>query len=196
MGLYSKIAVGGLLAICAGGAGLEPMASAATAYVITATNVMMSSRTGMGTSQYSITGIPVTGTITLSCGYSGSLALGRLPICPMTPPVAYQVVAGGTLSGKVTFFPPTTAVPALAPMAGMALGGVLLLGLRRRRGSRNALAFLVLAGIGLAGISSCGGNSSDMPPGTYPYTITASNSPAVGTGPVVVTSTIIMVTVP
>ena len=185
-------------AFCLGAIALAPFAIAAPAFTITATNVTMSS-SGTGLSQYTITGIPVTGTIALSCGYSGSLALGRLPICPLTPPVAYAVTAGGTLKGSVSFYPPNGPIPASAPAGGLALVGALALGIGLRWRARSPLALLPVVVGSLAcimGMAACGGRSgTSMPPGTYPYTITAANSPSAGTGPTYVATTIIQVTV-
>ena len=177
--------------------GIPSSLRADSSFIITATNVTMSS-SGTGVSQYTITGIPVTGTIVLSCGYSGSLMLGNLPICPLTPPVAYPVNAGGTLRGSIYFYPPNTPVPAVVPAAGMALAAVLLMGFRRRApGGLWSIVFAVTTLAGLATLTGCGGTYRfTLSPGTYPYTITAVNSPAVGTGPSYVASTIIQVTVP
>lgn len=175
-----------LLSVCG------PGQAACQTFTITATNVTMPS-SGNGTSQFAITGIPVAGTLVLSCGYVGTLALGNLPTCPLTPPQAYTVSAGGTLKGSVVFYPPGVAIPASVPAAGLALGALVLVGWRRRT---RGLLLLLCAMVVLAGAGACGGRSRIvMPPGTYPYAITAVNSPAAGTGPSYVATTTIMVTV-
>ena len=177
--------------------GIPSSLRADSPFIIAATNVAISS-SGTGVSQYTITGIPVTGTIVLSCGYSGSLMVGNLPICPLTPPAAYPVNAGGTLRGSIYFYPPNTPVPAVVPAAGMALAAVLLMGFRRRTpGGLWSIVFAVGALAGLATLTGCGGTYRiTLSPGTYPYTITAVNSPAVGTGPSYQAHTVITVTVP
>jgi hypothetical protein len=61
----------------------------------------------------------------------------------------------------------------------LALAGTLLLGFGIWRRARRWLALMVFAvGIlaGLAGISACGGNNSVVTPGTYAYTITATDT--------------------
>ena len=171
-----------------------PGYAASSQFTITASNVTMSA-SGKGASQFTISEIPVTGTIVLSCGYSGSLALGGLPICPQA---SYPVKAGGTLTGTVYFYPPVKAAPAEAPAAGAILGGVLVLLLGwRRRGRWWITGALVAAGCltGMAGVVACGGGSS-MPKGNFPYTITAVNGPAAGSGPSFETNVTISVTVP
>ena len=152
-----------------------PMQAATAPFAITAANATLSMN-GTGSSQFLVTGIPMTGTMTIQCAFMGSTAIAlKVPVCPMTPPVAYPVNAGGTLNGVITFYPPGGPIPASAPVAGAALAGVLLLGLSFRRKGRSWLALVMLCVAFLAGISACGGSSNGMPPGTYPYRITASN---------------------
>ncbi|MGA3071889.1 MAG: hypothetical protein ABSD43_16910 [Terracidiphilus sp.] len=64
----------------------------------------------------------------------------------------------------------------LAP--GFALAGALLLGFgfRRRAARWFTLTLLAVGALaGLAGISACGGNNSVVTPGTYAYTVTATD---------------------
>lgn len=176
-----------------------PVAKGAPTFSITAADVTMP-RNGAAYSQFNITTIPITGTIVLSCGYSGTLALSNLPVCPLTPPRAYPVASGGTLNGTVAFLPPNVAIPAATPAIGVILGGLLVLGIavRRRRCWFLATGMpAILALLTLSLFSGCGGSSGfSMPRGTYPYTITAVNSPAAGEGPSYMTSVIIKVTIP
>ena len=148
---------------------------ASTPFAITATNVTVS-RSGTGSSQFTVTGVPMTGSIVMRCTFAGNAVMSqKVPVCPMTPPVAYPVTAGGTVSGVITFYPPGAAIPAAAPVAGAALAGALLLGLGLRRKGRGWLALVVLCVAFLAGMTACGGSSNGMSPGTYPYTIAATN---------------------
>jgi hypothetical protein len=183
-------------------------ALAATPFAITATNVTMPS-TGNGSSQYTVTGIPGTGTMAFGCQYSGTATEAKIPICPMTPPVLYQVVAGQTLTGTVSFYPYGVAIPAALrkaphrsghlPAAGLALAGALLLGFGfPRRASRWLVLSILAVGAfaGLVGISTCGGSGNGMTPGTYPYIISAQWE---SSGPAILgnqTTTTITVTVP
>jgi hypothetical protein len=201
---WLTISCGLILLACAA----VPAQAATPAFTITATNVTMPP-TGVGLSRFSITAIPMTGTITLSCLYAGAKTDARLPVCPLTPPIAYTVSAGGTLTGTVEFYPYGVPVPASVPLspgrrgaaAGAALAGVLLLGLRFRRRARRGLSLGLLAVGALAvfwGIG-CGGSvnlTDGMTPGTYPYTIAANNQSMAATLPGQTTSTTINVTVP
>jgi hypothetical protein len=182
-----------------------PRALAATPpFSITATNVTMPS-TGPGITHYSVADIPLTGTLAVSCTYMGSPE-DKAPICnygPLRGPV--QVTAGQTVTGTIDFYPYGSAIPAglrresYAPWGGLALAGMLLLGLGFRRGTRSRLLLTVLAAgflAGVVGISACGGSSSLSTPGTYQYTISADNESGgvtpLGQG----VSTVITVTVP
>jgi hypothetical protein len=174
--------------LLAAGCGLfSARAWASSSFTITATNVIMPA-SGNGSSTFKVTNIPLTGTLTLSCIYSGTKVEARVPICPMSPPVLYQVTAGGTLSGNIAFYPWGVAIPAslhrtphrsgYLPAAGMALSGALLLTFGLRRRARRWLTLAVLAAAtltGLAGMSACGGSRNSMTPGTYSYVISAMN---------------------
>lgn len=191
---FSYIIVCGLILILATGV---PMRAATAPFAITATNVTMSPGSNP-VSQFTVTGIPLTGTLTIGCAFSGAAGMAsKAPICPMTPPRApYQVSAGGTVQGAIAFYPPGGPIPAAAPVAGAALAGVLLLGLGFRRMGRSWLALVVLCVAFLAGMTACGGSSNGMTPGTYPYTISASNESGSTTPLGQQVSTTINVTVP
>ena len=191
-------------------AAFNPPAAAAQSFAIKATNVVISS-SGTSSSQFTITGIPMTGTITLSCEYSGSLTNVKLPSCPLTPPVGYSVNSGGTLTGSIAFYPYGSAIPASLPlgrprrsdrtaMAFLALAGASLLSLGfRRRTSWLVLVLFAVCGLAaLGGISGCGGGNSfaGMTPGTYPYTVKADNEASGPTPLGQSVSTTIYVTVP
>lgn len=171
----------------------------ASNFNINATNATMAT-SGIGISKFTIASIPVTGTMLLNCSYSGTGTGKDLPICPLTPRVVYQVTAGGTLSGQVAFYPWGVPIPADAPAkeAGLAIAILLAAGVRRsgRRLLTRTFGILV-CGAALACVTSCGGSNSKLgPPGTYPYTITAVNSPSPGSGTSYSVSTTIQLTVP
>jgi len=151
-------------------------ALAATPFAITATNVTMPS-SGNGTSQYTITGIPAAGTVTISCLFTGTPTNANIPNCTYnTSFVAIPVTAGQTLTGTVDFYP-----FGHLPAAALALAGWIVLGFGFRRRARRWLAVAVLALgtlVGVSGINGCGGKGFPMTPtptpGTYQYTIIAS----------------------
>lgn len=154
----------------------------AAEFSITASNVTMPNR-GTAMSEFTITSIPMTGSIALNCSYAGNLPKTNLPICPLTPPVAYQVTTGGTLKGSVVFYPAGSAIPASSPRGGIAVAILAICGLALRRFGRrwSSLISLVMLGIaGLMGVGACGGGHGPvMPAGSYPYTITAENTTGV-----------------
>lgn len=152
------------------------------AYSITATNVTMPSN-GNGKTQFKVTGIPSTGTVGMSCWYSGPQTTAKLPICAGGPALAYPVTAGQTLTGTIGFSPYSNVVPVSGQRRHGAAGplawaGLLMafVGLRSRMRAGIFLALLLAMGLaGVAGITACGGNSNMTTPGTYAYTITADN---------------------
>ncbi len=177
---------------------LAPMqqAAAAAPFTVTATNVTMGT---MAVSQFTVTGIPLTGTLAIGCAFAGeSMMASKAPICPMTPPQApYQVIAGGSVKGAIAFYPPGGPIPAGAPVAGAMLAGALLLGVSlQRRAARGLLAMGMLGMACLAGMTGCGGSSNGMTPGTYPFTISATNESGSTTPLGQQVSTTITVTVP
>ncbi|MGP8270045.1 MAG: hypothetical protein ACLQLH_08260 [Terracidiphilus sp.] len=187
--------------------------AAAPEYAITATNVTMPP-SGYGTSQFTITGIPAAGTISIGCQHSGPVTEAKIPQYCGTLGVSpeYPVTAGETLTGVISFVPygevpPPAAVslrraphhPSYLPAAGLALAGALLLGFGSRRKASRWLVFVLSAASTLAtvaGISACSGSSSNgMTPGSYPYEISAAFVET-GTNVIVGTSTTIDLTVP
>jgi len=174
------------------------------AYAITAGNVMMPA-SGNGETQFTVTGIPNTGKLVMSCQYSGpSTITAKLPICGGGPVYAIQVTAGQTVKGTVDFMPYGVPVPASAkrrhaPVGTMLWAGLLLAGLSLRRrlpGGFLQAMVLMLALAGLGGIAACGGNPNAMTPGTYAYTISANNEASPNTPLGQGVSTTIQVTVP
>jgi hypothetical protein len=176
-------------------------------YTISATNVTMPA-SGNGDSKFTVTNIPITGTISIGISYVGTNAEARIPTCGNFPPVLYSVKAGGTLTGTIACYPYGAALPAslqrkahrsgCLPASGLALACALLLGFGFQRRARRWLVLPLLAMgtlAGLAGISACGGNPNAMTPGTYQYTISADNEGTVTPLGTLATTTI-SVTVP
>ncbi|MGA2349380.1 MAG: hypothetical protein ABSF70_03025 [Terracidiphilus sp.] len=195
---------GMVLAVTCGLSGAPAMA--VTPFAITATNLTMPS-SGNGSSQYTITGIPAAGTITIGCLYSGPITAARIPTCTYGPIDTFPVPTGEQI-GTVLFYPFGAAVPMSLykaphrsnplPATGLALAGALMLGFGFRRSARRWLVLTVFAAISLTvmgGFSGCSIDKS-MTPGTYQYTITASyvdTANAVGDA---ILTTNIQVTVP
>jgi hypothetical protein len=193
-----------LLAFCVGVAVLAPRAVAASSYAITATNVTMPLR-GAGSTHYTVTAIPLTGTLLVNCQYAGPVTTAKIPTCWYGPVIGpTPVTAGQTVTGTYFLYPYGAPVPVNAPRrglpwTGMALAGALMLGVGLRRQARGWLTLALFAGMalaGLVGISACGGSANGMTPGTYQYTISADNeaNPQTPMGQGV--STTIIVTVP
>jgi len=159
-------------------------AAAAETFTLTASNATIPASGGIGISKFTIQGIPLTGTISLSCTYAGAPGVARLPICPLTPPAAYSVTAGGTLTGQVDFYPYGSAVPAVEtgkkPVElSMAAGLLVLAGLRKRFRRGLAISLVAVCGLGACvSLTACGGNGFGGTQGTFPYTITAYNAAA------------------
>lgn len=176
-------------------------------FAITASNVTMPANGTPGFSQYAVTAIPMNGTLAVDCQYLGTGPTQDAPICNYGPVMApKQVDAGQTVTGTIGFLPAGSAIPVglhrrgHTPLGGLALAGVLMLGIGLRRSARRWFLLSLLATgavAGVAGISACSaGISNGMMPGTYQYTITADNESGVVTPPGQSTSTTIYVTVP
>jgi len=174
-----------------------PALAATPSFTITATNATLSSNTssGAGTSTFTLTSVN---------GYAGSIIVGcqpptppagvKVPICsggyaspgaiPAQPPIT--LAANQVVTGTVPFYNMPVPVPVSLPRRGghgiapgLALAGALLLGFGFRRMASRWLMLTLLAAAtlaGLAGISACGGNNSVVTPGTYAYTITATDT--------------------
>jgi hypothetical protein len=170
-------------------------------FTITATNVTMSSSTssGTGSSSFTLTSVngytgqvrvecsPPTATAGVSVPYCGAGVAGNAAI-PVLPPIT--LTANEVVTGSVDFYnapvPCSNPCPASLPRhrgygqaTGLALAGALLLGFGSRRKAARWFALTLLAVCalaGLAGISACsGGNNNVVTPGTYAYTISATD---------------------
>jgi len=199
-------------------------ALAATPFAVTATNLTMpaddpSTTSGgvttihMGSSQFTVVGVPSEGTLTIGCQYSGPVTEAKIPQqCGIVGSGQVQVQAGETTLNETVYFVPygEGPVPSLAqlrsvprtssrlPATALALAGALMLGFGFRHRARRTLFVVALAACTLAGatgISACGGgNGNTMTPGTYPYTISASftetGSSAIQTATTTITLTV------
>jgi len=186
-------------------------ALAVTPFAIEAANVTMPS-SGLGSSQYTVSGIPAAGSVTISCAYSGPTTVAKIPqFCgPVGAPTIPVPAGETTFSGDILFVPygqvPPPGMGELRgaplplrhmPGAGLALAGALLLGFGlRRRASRWLTMVLLAAGtlVGVSGISGCL-TGPPMTPGTYQYTISAVYEPSPQTPLGVLTTTNINVTI-
>jgi hypothetical protein len=174
-----------------------PALAATPSFTITATNATLSSNTssGAGISTFTLTSVN---------GYAGSVIVGcqpptppagvKVPLCgggyaspsaiPAQPPIT--LAANQVVTGTVPFYNIPVPVPVSLPRRGghelapgLALASALLLGFGFRRMASRWLMLTLLAAAtlaGLAGISACGANNSVVTPGTYAYTITATDT--------------------
>jgi len=211
MQCYRKLILSGsLLAVVCALSGARALA--VTPFAITATDVTMPS-SGLGSSEFTVSGIPGAGTVTIGCAYSGPATVAKIPqVCGVVgSPTIPVPPSETTFSGTILFVPfGQTPPPGLGklhgspllsghlPAACLAMAGALMLGFSFRRRARRWLAMVVFATValvGLAGINGCV-EGNIMTPGTYQYTISAawtSSSPAILS---LQTTTNINVTVP
>src|ERR1035441_8166797 len=98
------VSLGSLVAVICGLSGARALAS--TPYAITATNVTMPS-SGYGSSQFTVTGIPGAGTVTIGCLYTGPITAAKIPeYCGTVGAPGIPVQAGETtFSGTILFIP-------------------------------------------------------------------------------------------
>jgi hypothetical protein len=191
--------------------------AATPSFTITATNVTLSSATssGIGSSSFTLTSVNgYAGQVRVNCNPPTPPAGVKVPYCgygvpsgtaaiPAQPPIT--LTANEAATGTIAFYnaavPCSNPCPASLPHRavrglpqGLALAGALLLGFGFRRRARRWLTLTLLAVgalAGLAAISACGGNNDVVTPGTYVYTISATD---VATAVTVTTS--VNVTVP
>ena len=197
------LAVLGALAVVSVTLSTAPLLAAtpSPSFTITATNATLSSSTasGVGSSSFILTSVngyagqvrvncnpptPPAGVTVPYCGYgvpSGNAAV------PAQPPIT--LTANEAVTGTIAFYnaavPCSNPCPVSLPRRGghglpqsLALAGALLFGFAFRRKAARWLTltlFAVGALAGLAAISACGGNNDVVTPGTYAYTISATD---------------------
>jgi len=181
----------------------SPALAATPSFTITATTATLSSSSssGEGSSTITLTSINgYAGSIAVNCIPPTPPAGVKVPFCgpgipsAATPAVSaavpailalFTLTAGQAVNGTVAFY--NFPFPVSASLAhpvnhklaqGLALAGVLLVGFGFRRKAPRWLAVILFA-LGtlasLAGISACGANNSAVTPGTYAYTISATD---------------------
>lgn len=174
--------------------------AATPGFTIAATGVSMSSTasSGVGSSSFTLTSVNgYSGSVRVGCAPPTPPTGVKVPFCgdgipgfgaiPVQPPIT--LAANEVVTGTISFYnfpvpcsnPCPVSLPhrrghGLAP--GFALAGALLLGFgfRRRAARWFTLTLLAVGALaGLAGISACGGNNSVVTPGTYAYTVSATD---------------------
>jgi len=170
----------------------SPALAATPDFTLTASNVTMSNSgsSGAGSSSFTLTSVNgYTGTVEVGCVPPTPPVGVNVPICNFGGPVrpAYTLTANQVATGTIAFLNSNPCPECLVSVArrggyglapSLALAGALLFGFGiRRRGARWLTLTLLTVGTlaGLAGISACGGSNSVVTPGTYSYTITATD---------------------
>jgi hypothetical protein len=195
------IAVPGILAVVSvtlSGASLFA-ATPSPSFTITATNAILSSSgsTGTGSNSFTLTSVNgYAGQVRVNCNPPTPPIGVKVPYCgngvpsggavPVQPPIT--LTANETVTGTITFYnapvPCSDPCPVSLPRRGghglpqaLALAGALLLGFSFRRRTPRWLTMTLFAVgtlAGLAAISACG-TSNVVTPGTYAYTISATD---------------------
>lgn len=179
-----------------------PALAATPSFTVTATSAALSSssKSGEGSSTITLTSINgYAGSIAVNCIPPTPPAGVKVPFCgpgipsAATPAVSaavpailalFTLTAGQAVNGTVAFY--NFPFPVSASLAhpvnhklaqGLALAGVLVgFGFRRKAPRWLAVILFALGTLaGLAGISACGANNSAVTPGTYAYTISATD---------------------
>jgi len=208
--MLSKKALSYLLALFAvattrGAFGIAP--TPAPSFTISASNVAMP-LSGTVAIPFTLTSVNgFAGSVSVLCSegtVSGSMHEG--PYCDQGGPLmAYTLVANGTTTGSITIVAiqpnPVPLASRLHPAgrrggAGLALAGLVMLGIGwgrsgSRRFVRSTLALGILGGLAGIGLGGCGGPPT-LTPGTYTFML---NATSVAT-PVLASSTTANVTVP
>jgi hypothetical protein len=184
--------------------------SATPSFTISASNTTMPA-SGTGTIPFTLTSVNgFAGMVSVSCGPANPPTGSILPQCnytgggPAAPP--YTLSANGTVTGSLNLvanIPPCSSpCPVKLPLrprhrGAVNLAGALLVGFGLRRRARRLRLALLLAGIlaGVVGVACGGGNSNTLTPGTFGYTISATQVD-ITANPILVVNTTVNVTVP
>jgi hypothetical protein len=182
------VLVGSLLAFSFGFPGSRALAAVPN-FTITATNVTMSSgsSSGMGSTSFTLTSVNgYTGSVGVTC-VPASIPTGvRVPVCggsALMP--AYTLAANQVVTKTISLYNFPVPTPASLKhrrghglATGLVLAGALLCGFGTWGRGRRWLAltlFAICSFFALAGISACGANNNYVTPGTYAYTVAATD---------------------
>ena len=158
-------------------------------FTIAATNVTMSSSgsSGIGFTSFTLASVNgYAGTVAIGCLSPSPPAGVKVPYCGGSVALpAYTLTANQVVTENISLFNEPVPMPVSLPRRGghglapgLALASALLLGFGfRRRAARWLMLMLLAAGTlaGLVGIGACGANNTAVTPGTYAYTITATD---------------------
>jgi hypothetical protein len=155
-------------------------AAPAPTFTVTATNVTLPPGATSALSQITVTSVNgYTGTVAITCQYSGGDMSAKAPTCGGGALRVYTLTANQSAQGALAVYPYGVHVPAATldrrqtgskPVLAFVLAGACFLATLRRR-ARGIVAIL-FAAVVLAGITSCGANSLA---GTFPYTVTGTD---------------------
>jgi hypothetical protein len=186
--------------------------SATPSFTISASNAAMPA-SGTGAIPFTLTSVNgFSGSVGVGCGPVNPPTGSVLPQCNYTggavAPPPYTLAANGTVTGSLNLvanIPPCSSpCPVKLPLrprhrgaVNLALAGGLLLGFGFRRSARRLRRALLLAGIlaGLVGVACGGGNGNTLTPGTFGYTVSATQVDTTAS-PLLVVNTTVNVTVP
>jgi hypothetical protein len=186
--------------------------TAAPSFTISASNATMPA-SGTGTIPFTLSSVNgFAGTVVVSCGPANPPTGSILPQCNYTgsaiatPP--YTLTANGTVTGSlnlVAYIPPcSNPCPVKLPLrprhrgaVNLALASTLLLGFGPRRRARWLWLALLVVGIpaGLAGVACGSASLHTLTPGTFAYTVAATQAETT-TSPTPIVNTTVNVTVP
>jgi hypothetical protein len=140
----------------------------------------MPSGGNLGSSPFTLTSVNgYAGQVRVDCAYSGGAMASKVPSCGIFVNPVSTLAANKTATGSLTLVPYGKPIgfgsarlgshgwKSGGPVFVAALAGVFLAGCLRRRA--RPWLWLLLAGISLAGLTSCGSSMS----GSFPYTATA-----------------------
>ena len=148
-----------------------PAYAATPGFTVSATDVTMPS-SGDGSIPFTLTSVNgYVGTVVVQCPAVNAPTGARVPICGEGPLKAYSLTADGAVTNTLALLPYGSPVPVAA--SALLFG----FGLWRKRKVRWPTLALVLMGslVILGGFLGCGGGTPGMTPGTYAYTVTATD---------------------
>jgi len=171
-----------LFVVCCSAFSGVPALAATPSFTIAAADVTMPSGGNIASSQFTLTSVNgYAGQVRVDCAYSGGAMGAKVPGCGIFVNPTHALTANQTVNGSLTLVPfgKTIGYGAAAlhgddwrsgaPVLAAALAGFFLLGRRLRNRARGWLLLVVLAAVGVAGMTSCASGMS----GTFPYTVTA-----------------------